>query len=96
METGRCDASIEGGSGTASIGFFFPSFRNVPGVNYAIKFHPGETAVLLDAAKVPKGVTDPSVLTTLMWKEIKRLSSSMYGDKSKAARKLGVPRSTLL
>jgi len=59
------------------LGFSFPLSGTFQDLIDAIKFHPGETVVLLDPGNVPQGVIDPSTLTTLMWKEIRRLSSSM-------------------
>lgn len=59
------------------VGFSFPLSGTFQELIDAIKCHPGETAVLLDPEKVPQGFIDPSMLTTLMWEEIRRLSSSM-------------------
>ncbi|GAB6156612.1 sigma 54-interacting transcriptional regulator [Desulfosporosinus burensis] len=59
------------------VGFSFPLSGTFQELMDAIKFHPGEIAVLLDQGKVPQGIIDPSMLPTLMWEEIRRLGSSM-------------------
>ena len=58
-------------------GFSFPLSGTFQALIDAIKLHPGETAVLVDLGKVPQGVIDTSILTTLMWEEIRRLSGSV-------------------
>ena len=59
------------------LGFDFPLSGTLQELIDAIKVHTGEAAVLLDTGGAPQGVIDPSMLTTLMWEEIRRLSSSM-------------------
>jgi len=59
------------------LGFSFPLSGTFQELIDAIKYHPGKNAVLLDNEDVPQGVIELSVLTTLMWEEIRRLSSSM-------------------
>lgn len=59
------------------LGFSYPLSGTFQALMEAIKFHPGETAVLLDSEKVPQGVIEPSILTSLIWEEIKQLSSSI-------------------
>lgn len=68
---------LEVGQERTLLGFSFPLSGTFQALMEAIKFHPGETAVLLDSEKVPQGVIEQSILTSLMWEEIKRLSSSI-------------------
>ena len=68
---------LKAGQDRPLLGFSFPLSGTFLELMDSFKAYPGETAVLLDSENVPLGVIDPSILTTLMWEEIRRLSSSM-------------------
>jgi len=68
---------LKAGQELPLLGFSFPLFGTFQELMDTMKFHPGQTAILLGTGGIPQGVIEPSMLTTIMWGEIRRLSSSM-------------------
>lgn len=68
---------LKSGQERPLLGFSFPLSATFQELMDTMKFHPGETAILLGPGEIPQGVIEPAMLTTLMWAEIRRLSSSL-------------------
>lgn len=58
-------------------GFTFLLTASISELVEALKSHPGETAVLVDEERKPKGIIDCGTLSGIMWDEVHRLGCSL-------------------